>query len=322
MHKHAVVLLNLGGPDSLQAVKPFLYNLFSDRDIFKIPVGQKWFAKMLSAWRAPSVRQKYKQIGGKSPINEWTEVQRSMLQNKLDAVIPAVDVCIAMRYWNPAIRDVAEKFSSSSHAKLVLLPLYPQYSITTTGSAFNEWNRFYQGEANRLIYVNDYFNHHLYIVALNERIDESILLFPEHLRSDIQIVFSAHGMPESIVQKGDPYDKQIEETVRKVMAERNFSHTYHLCYQSKVGPGKWLEPSTEKMIERLAAKNKKQLLVVPISFVSDHIETLFELDIEYREVADSLGIENYIVMQGLNDSDTFVGALEDIVTRALTGEEL
>ncbi len=316
-----MVLFNLGGPDSLQAVKPFLFNLFSDPDIFKIPAGQGWFAKMLSTWRAPSVRHKYKRIGGKSPINEWTEVQRSMLQKKLEAAVSDAEVFIAMRYWNPAIREVAEKLSDSIHEKIVLLPLYPHYSITTTGSAFNEWNRFYTGDATRLIHINDYFNHPHYIFALNERIAESILLFPENLRSDIQIVFSAHGMPERIVQKGDPYAKQIEETVKKVMAVRNFSHKHHLCYQSKVGPGKWLEPSTEKMIARLATKNKKQLLIVPISFVSDHIETLFELDIEYRTLADTLGIEHYIVMQGLNDSETFVAALAEIAVQALTEED-
>ncbi len=321
MPKYAVVLFNLGGPDSLQAVKPFLVNLFSDPDIFKIPAGQRWFAKILSTWRAPSVRRKYQRIGGKSPINEWTEVQRSMLQARLDAVLPGADVFIAMRYWNPAIKDVAEDLSDSSYTKVVLLPLYPQYSITTTGSAFNEWNRFFCGAEHRLIYVKDYYNNERYVLALNERIAESILLFPEKVRGEIQILFSAHGMPERIVQQGDPYVIQIEKTVQKIVEARDFSHDYHLCYQSKVGPGKWLEPSVDKMLSRLAAQNKRHLLIVPISFVSDHIETLFELDIEYREMADTLGIENYVVMQGLNDSDTFVAALENIVVKALADEK-
>jgi len=317
MSRYAVVLFNLGGPDSLEAIEPFLYNLFSDHDIFKIPVGQKIFAKMMSSLRAPKVRKKYQQIGGKSPINEWTELQRSMLEEELQKVVGNVEVYTAMRYWNPAIKDVAETISKKTLDMIVLLPLYPHYSITTTGSSFNEWRRVYQGDTGRLKYVYDYFENPKYISALNERIDETILRFPEDVREDIQIVFSAHGTPKSLAEKGDPYPKQIKETVESVMQARNFSHEYHLCFQSKVGPAKWLEPATDKMIKDLAVQKKRQLLIVPISFVSDHIETLFELDVEYRIIADKENIENYIVMQGLNDSKVFVAALKELAVQAL-----
>jgi ferrochelatase len=317
MPKYAVVLFNLGGPDSLEAIEPFLYNLFSDHDIFKIPVGQKIFAKMMSSLRAPKVSKKYQQIGGKSPINEWTESQRSMLEEELQKVVGSVEVYTAMRYWNPAIKDVAETISKKTLDMIALLPLYPHYSITTTGSSFNEWRRVYQGDTGRLKYVYDYFDNPKYISALNARIDETILRFPENVREDIQIVFSAHGTPKSLAEKGDPYPKQIKATVESVMQARNFSHEYHLCFQSKVGPAKWLEPSLDNVIKDLAGQRKRQLLIVPVSFVSDHIETLFELDVEYRIVADKENIENFIVMQGLNDSKVFVAALKALAVQAL-----
>ena len=168
-----------------------------------------------------------------------------------------------------------------------------------------------------MTYIYEYFDNPQYIAALNERIDEAIMRFPENVRDDIQIVFSAHGTPERLVKKGDPYLKQIKETVACVMKARKFSHGYHLCFQSKVGPAKWLEPSTENMIKALGAKRKRHLLIVPVSFVSDHIETLFELGIEYRRVADESDIENYVVMQGLNDSKTFVAALKELAVQGL-----
>jgi ferrochelatase len=258
MHNNAVVLFNLGGPDSLEAVEPFLFNLFSDHDIFGIPFGQKLFARMMSRLRGPKVREKYKQIGGRSPINEWTELQRSMLQQEFQEADAEIEVFTAMRYWKPTIEDTAEKISEKSFEKIALLPLYPHYSTTTTGSSFNEWRRVYRGETDRLKYVYEYFDNHKYVAAVNERIDETIRRFPETVRGDIQIVFSAHGIPESLA-----------------------------------------------------------LLVVPVSFVSDHIETLHELDIEYREVADEVNIENFIVMPGLNDSKTFVEALKEIAIQAL-----
>jgi ferrochelatase len=238
-----------------------------------------------------------------------------MLQQELQKEFAGVEVFTAMRYWHPTIKDTAEKLARKKLDKIVLLPLYPHYSLTTTGSAFNEWRRIYQGDTDRLIYVHDYFDNRQYISAVNERIDETILRFPEKVRNDIQLLFSAHGTPESLVKQGDPYARQIDETVKCVMQARNFSHEYHLCFQSKVGPAKWLEPAIDTMIRTLAAQGKRQLLVVPISFVSDHIETLFELDMEYRMVADTVNIQNYFVMQGLNDSQTFVAALKALAVQ-------
>ncbi|MEW5843550.1 MAG: ferrochelatase [Bacteroidota bacterium] len=313
MRKIAVVLFNLGGPDSLDAVEPFLFNLFCDPDIFNLPFGQKLFAKIISSRRAPKVVGEYKLIGGKSPINEWTEKQKSMLEKNLRKNYPSLDVHLAMRYWKPLTDETVAKVEKANYEKIILLPLYPHYSITTTGSSFNEWKRHYKGEASKLVFINDYYADEKYVAAINQRIDETILQFPEKVRREVQIVFSAHGTPVSLVKKGDPYSNHIKETVKAVMNARKHSHEHHLCFQSKVGPMKWLEPATASMIEELALKNKKNLLVVPISFVSDHVETLYELDIEYRHVADECGIENYIVMKGLNDSELFIEALTEIV---------
>jgi ferrochelatase len=312
MSKIAVVLFNLGGPDSLHAVQPFLENLFNDPDIFKIPF-QKALAKFISKKRAPKVQNEYELIGGSSPINMWTEKQRLMLQadllkNNIDA-----EVFVAMRYWKPLTNETAEIVSTKKFDKIILLPLYPHFSISTTGSSFNEWKRVYKSETSNLIYINSYPINQYYVGAINQRIDEALLNFPEAKREIVQLVFSAHGTPVSYVKKGDPYSGQIKETIEAVMKLRNHSHDYHLCFQSKVGPAKWLEPSTPNKIKELSLKGKKHLLVIPISFVSDHVETAFELNIEYRHVADESGIENYVVMNGLNDSQLFIQALSDLV---------
>lgn len=313
MHKTAVVLFNLGGPDNLDAVQPFLFNLFCDPDIFKIPIGQKVLAKLISKRRAPKVMEEYRLIGGKSPINEYTEAQRSMLQEALRNSGADVDVYTAMRYWHPLTADVVKKVENGNYDKIILLPLYPHFSITTTGSSFNEWNRHYTGSKDKLIYIESYYDNPKYIKAINERIDETLMLFENGARKDVIFVFSAHGTPVSLVKKGDPYNNHIKATVTEVMKAREHSHKHVLCYQSKVGPVKWLDPATDTMIEDLAKEGAENLLVIPISFVSDHVETLFELDIEYRHVADENKIKNYKVMKGLNDSKLFIEALSEIV---------
>ncbi|MFA3782377.1 ferrochelatase [Melioribacteraceae bacterium 4301-Me] len=311
--RYAIVLMNLGGPDSIDAIEPFLYNLFSDPDIFKIPIGQRLFAKLISRSRAPKVAEEYKLIGGKSPINEWTEIQKKMLEDKLKSDGIDAKVFIAMRYWKPLTSETISLIEKEKFDKIILLPLYPHYSITTIGSSFNEWRRQYKGDITKLVYINEYYLNEKYLAAINQRIDEALAKFSEKDQNNVQLVFSAHGTPVSLVKKGDPYSRQIKETMEAIMKLRDYSHEYHLCFQSKVGPQKWLEPSTDKMIEKLAAEDKKYLLVIPISFVSDHIETLYELDIEYRHIAEKVGIKNYIVMKGLNDSELFIEALSDLV---------
>ncbi len=321
MPRKAVVLLNLGGPDSIDAVQPFLFNLFNDPFIISIPLGfliQKPLARYIANRRSPSVREQYMKIGGKSPLMYWTEKQRSMLEDRLREQDTTVDVFTAMRYWKPFTEEAVDRIKQTEYSQIILLPLYPHYSRATTGSSLAEWDKFYTDNKAEVITVNDYFKNPGYIAAVNQRIDETLEKFPEQIRKDVHLVFSAHGIPVKFVKAGDPYKGHIEETVNAVVEFRKHDLNHSLCYQSKVGLEKWLEPATDDMIRDLSDSGKKHLLVIPISFVSDHIETLFELDIEYRHVADEVGIENYIVMKGLNDSELFVSALCDMVTEKLS----
>jgi len=226
------------------------------------------------------------------------------------------DVLIAMRYWNPLTADTAKIVAAGKYDKIVLLPLYPHYSMTTTGSSYNEWKKAFKADVST-VYIRSYQADENYVAALNQRIDEGILKFPEDVRKSVQLVFSAHGTPVSYIKKGDPYSFQIQQTVHEAMKKRNHDLPYHMCYQSKVGPMKWLEPSTGSMIKKLAEEGRKNLLIIPVSFVSDHVETLFELNIEYRHIADACGIENYIVMTGLNDSKLFIESLYHLVKKYL-----
>jgi ferrochelatase len=311
----AVVLLNLGGPDSISSVHPFLENLFNDPDIFKLPF-QKRLAKYIADKRAGKVEYEYELIGGKSPLNEWTELQRSRLESKLRSIDANIDVYTAMRYWHPLTELTASEISKKDYQKVILLPLYPQFSVTTTGSSFNEWKRTFP-KLEITEYINDFHNNAKYIQAISERIDETLQSISELLRPKTVLLFSAHGIPLSFIRKGDPYLKQINNTIKAVMQYRDDREYYDICFQSKVGPMRWLKPSIKDKMAELAEAGYKNLLVIPISFVSDHIETLYELNIEYRLLAERSGIENYTVMKGLNDSVTFIDALFEIVKNRL-----
>jgi ferrochelatase len=311
------VLLQFGGPDSLDAVEPFLYNLFCDYDIVQFPGGkltQKIFAKGISKLRYKKLQQKYAEIGGKSPIVEKTFAQQRALQKSLDEKFGAgaIFVELAMRYWKPFTHSAIKSLVKKQITDIILLPLYPQYSITNAGSSFHEWEK--QSKKLRTLFnekrVLQYHAHPLYIKAFQERIDQAIAKFTG--TKDVFILFSAHGTPLDIVEKGDPYSAQIKETMDLIMDKFTDNYQHSLSYQSKVGPKKWLAPDTDVTIEELAKEGLKKLLLVPISFVSDHIETSHELNIEAREEAEKLGVEEFIVSEGLNDSPLFIEALADI----------
>jgi ferrochelatase len=320
-----IVLFQLGGPDSLDAVEPFLLNLFLDPDILPLgPFGwlRRPIAKLISSRRSVPVRERYAAIGGRSPIGALTERQRLSL---MEAVAPYIDpvAVTAMRYWHPLTSEAVESLRKAGPLdELVLLPLYPHYSYATTLSSLKEWRRVYGspngGPLERTI--EHYYNHSLYIQALVQRIGSVLRQFPDSSR--IHLIFSAHGLPMSLVEKGDPYPKQIEETVRLTCAQgaKEFPawpHTHLLCYQSRVGPAKWLQPPLTGTIERLGHEGAKEMLVVPISFVTEHIETLHEINIEAREVANKVGIETFRMMPAVGDSPLFITALRDLVLRAV-----
>jgi ferrochelatase len=317
--KISVVLFQLGGPDTSAAVEPFLYNLFCDPDI--INFFGAWFARRpLARWiarkRAGVVREHYDAIGGHSPIRLLTERQARALEA---ALAPHCDArCfIAMRYWNPLTQVAVDEVNASNAKELVLLPLYPQYSFATTSSSLKEWKRLYNpnGNAPRTHVVEKFFDHPLYIQSVAERIALTLTHFDEPDRA--HIVFSAHGLPLSLIERGDPYSKQVEETVRLVMQHGAWKNAHTLCYQSKVGRRKWLTPSLTETIEKLAHAGEKQLLVVPIAFVTEHIETLHEINIESREEARKLGVEQFEMMPAVGDSPTFISALADVVLKSI-----
>jgi len=331
-----IVLFQLGGPDSLEAVEPFLLNLFLDPDI--IPLGpfgllRRPIAKLISSRRSIPVAGRYAEIGRRSPIGALTERQRVRLLAAVSPYIDAVAVT-AMRYWHPFTAEAVDALRNAAPLdEIVLLPLYPHYSFATTLSSLKEWRRVAeQAEWTRPggkppeRTINNFHDHPLYILALVQRIGAVLRQFPDSSR--IHLVFSAHGLPMSLVEKGDPYPKQIEETVRLVCELgakqcQGWPHTHLLCYQSRVGPAKWLQPPLTETIEQLGHEGVKEMLVVPISFVTEHIETLHEINIEAREEAEKLGIETFRMMPALGDSPLFIAALKDLVLQATgigTGE--
>jgi len=320
-----IVLFQLGGPDSLDAVEPFLVNLFLDPDI--IPMGPLGFlrrplAKLISSRRSVPVRGRYAQIGRRSPIGALTERQRVRLVEALSGEMDPVAVT-AMRYWHPLTSEAVNTLRNAGPLEeIVLLPLYPHFSYATTLSSLKEWRRVYGPPVRSLPErtVGQFYNHPLYIQAVVQRIGSVLRQFADSSR--IHLVFSAHGLPMSLVEKGDPYPTQVQATVRLVSEEGakqfpNWPRTHLLCYQSRVGPAKWLQPPLTGTIERLGHEGVKEMLVVPISFVTEHIETLHEINIEARDEAKKVGIETFRMMPALGDSPIFISALKDLVLRAV-----
>lgn len=309
--KTAVLLLQMGGPDSLDAIEPFLYNLFSDRDIIRIGPAflQPLIARFISRRRAKKVAAYYRQIGGRSPIRELTEQQAAELERVLGSDYRCFT---AMRYWKPDTIEALAAIKRAGISRVIALSLYPHYSRATTGSSLNELERVLARSRLdfQVQYVRQFYNHPLYIAALAGKVEQGLAGFSD--RSGVQLVFSAHGLPQSFIDSGDPYLEQIQGTVRLVM-ERFGGVAHHLAFQSRAGPVKWLEPSTEVTIRALAESGCKKLLMVPLSFVSDHIETLYEIDIQYREEAQKLGITDFRRSESLNSSPAFIDCLAALV---------
>jgi protoporphyrin/coproporphyrin ferrochelatase len=312
-----VVLFQLGGPDTLAAIEPFLYNLFCDPDIIDFPfaqLGRKPLAKLISTARARKVQHHYATIGGGSPIRRFTEQQARALEAELTSQGLDARCFVAMRYWHPFTREAIAALEASNCDEVVLLPLYPQHSSTTTGSSLNEWQRLFRGNI-PVHNVGHFYRHPMYLDAVVEKVDEALSRFA--LPSQPEIVFSAHSIPMSIIAKGDPYQRHIEETVRLLVKRGGWPNRHRLCYQSKVGASKWLQPSLHRTLRDLSNENVREVCVVPVAFVSDHVETLGEIDHEGREEARRLGIKHFEMSSGLNDSLKFISALGQLVLQAL-----
>lgn len=315
MDKTAILLLQMGGPDSLDAVEPFLLNLFTDRDIIKIGPSflQPFIARRIVKRRAPVSAQNYRQIGGKSPLLELTVQQGDALEKLLGNRFKSF---VAMRYWKPFAAETLQEIKSQGIRRIVALSLYPHYSRATSGSSFNDLERAVAqcGVSFEMRYVRQFYDHPLYIKALVEKINHGLSQFLD--RTAVQLFFSAHSLPQSFIRDGDPYLEHITSTVNLVM--EHFSDVkHHLAFQSRAGPVKWLEPSTGEKLKELAKQGHKDVLIIPLSFVSDHIETLHEIDIEYGEEAHVLGITNFRRMESLNSSPTFIACLADLVAAAM-----
>ncbi|MHC0449071.1 MAG: ferrochelatase [Candidatus Lariskella arthropodorum] len=358
--KIAVVLFNLGGPSSRDAIKPFLFNLFYDRAIIRISNPFRFLlAKFISYKREVNAIKAYMKIGGSSPLLSHTIKQAEALEDLLNATkrsdycCPYADmifeenintgvsmmskdivenvmefskqgqyhntykVFIGMRYWHPFIESIVHDVLNFSPEKIILLPLYPQFSTTTTGSSFNAWKKIIRGTKLENVeshYICCYYNNEKFIEAHTELILQEYNKAIKYGRP--RILFSGHSLPQSIIDSGDSYQFQVEETTKlivKKLKEHFGSIDYRVCYQSKVGPMKWLSPSTKSEIIA-AASEKCPVVIVPIAFVSEHIETLVELDIEYKKLASKLGIEPYFRVSALQTNKKFIDCLARLCT--------
>lgn len=310
----AVVLFNLGGPDRLEAVRPFLFNLFNDPAIIRRPQLLRWALAMLISWRrTPTARRIYRRLGGRSPLLEQTRAQARALQDCL--ADPAIEVFVSMRYWHPMTEEVVSAVARFDPARIVLLPLYPQFSSTTTASSFREWDRVARGRlAAETVRICCYPDEPGFAAASAARIAAVL----EHWQGpEPRILYSAHGVPKAFIRAGDPYQSQVERSVAAIgeaLGRADLERV--ICYQSRVGPVEWTGPYTDREIERAGVEGRS-VVVVPVAFVSEHSETLVELDEEYRELAALAGVPRYERAAAVGTHPAFVEGLAGLVGRAL-----
>lgn len=310
MSRRGIALLQFGGPDSPAAIRPFLRDLFEDPEILPYPaILRKPLAFTIAKFRAPEVAKNYAKMGGASPIGMWTEKQAEGLRRAL----PGVVVEVAMRSWRPPIREAVAKLLAAGCDEILALPLYPQYSFTTTRSSMTvlerELTQQSRGRAVRLRSIRSWPTHRGYVHATAELVRRELEKFGVHPH----VLFNAHGLPMRVVGKGDPYPQEVRATVDAVVADLGLAAgTWSLSFQSRVGYLEWLRPYTEEEIPRLAKDGVKSLLVVPMSFVCDHYETLYEMRILQRDIALAAGVERYVVVGALNDEPLFLDALADL----------
>lgn len=321
----AIVLFNLGGPDDLASVEPFLVNLFSDREIIELPGGalvQPLMARLIAKMRGPGVRRNYEMIGGGSPQLRITTAQASALEERLNVGLggSAFRVFIAMRYSRPSSEDALEAVAAAGIRRIVTLTLFPHYSRATTGSSRNEFDRVlarprWRSHGFELSHIDAYYDDPMYLDAMSDTVREAWAAIPPENRDRTVILFSAHGLPQKFVDEGDPYVAHTLATRRGILDRLRLPNRQLLAYQSRTGPVKWLSPGTEEVIEELGREGVKDLLIVPLSFVSDHIETLYEVDQLFADTARAAGITGYYRPKALNTHPVFIEALAGLVQR-------
>ena len=315
--KKAVILFNLGGPNKLENVEPFLFNLFNDPAIIGIPSFLRYpLAKFISKKRTLTAKNIYREIGNKSPILELTKKQAESLEKNL--LEKGEYKCfIVMRCWHPRASDVIKKIKEYNPGEIILLPLYPQFSATTSGSSINEWNGLCKKENYNIKTktICCYPTENNFIISHVSLIKKTLSTVESN---NFKLIFSAHGLPESKIKKGDPYQRHVEETVKEIILKlKNENLNYVISYQSRVGPMKWIGPSTDTEIVK-CSKEKKGIVIVPVAFVSEHSETLVELDIEYKKLADKNGCSFYKRVPALGVDENFIKGLTQLVLQPQT----
>ena len=319
--KAGVLLFNLGGPETLRDVKPFLYRLFSDPEIIRIKWGP---ARKLLAYTIATLRRKtsegyYRQIGGGSPLRRLTEEQACALAAEFKTRGKDVETFVGMCTWHPFLREAVERVEKSGVDSLVILPLFPQYSVTTTGSGFAVLRNLIDNRPSfkrlDVQWVRSWADHPSYIESFEQATRRELAKFKNP--AGVHILFSAHSIPVRYVREGDPYLDQTKKSVELIMDRLGRQNPYQLSFQSKIGPVKWLEPFTNDVIKQLGKEGVKDVLVVPISFVSEHVETLYELDILFKKVAEEAGVANFRRVPTPNSDPVFIRALAEIVESAL-----
>jgi len=311
--KIAIVLFNLGGPDSLEAVQPFLRNLFSDPAIIGLPAWLRLpLARLIARRRTPKALAIYEKIGGGSPIVGQTEAQARALEGALEQALGTEHEWrgyVCMRYWHPMTERVVQAVKRFAPDRIVLLPLYPQYSTTTTASSFDAWKKAATLKV-PTVEIESYPTEPGFIRASIDLVKQGLAE-----AGDARVLFSAHGLPEKVIKRGDPYQRQVEQTAAAI-GQHLSGVDWSVCYQSRVGPLKWIGPSTESEIRR-AASDGKNIVLYPLSFVSEHSETLVELDIDYRHLAAEAGVAKYIRVPAVGTHPQFIHGLANLVRAAL-----
>jgi ferrochelatase len=322
-----IVMMNLGGPKTTDDVNPFLRALFEDREIIQLPL-QKWLGPFIADRRTKKIQQHYREIGGGSPILAWTEEQGRGMVERLDRLSPQTaphKFYVAFRYIEPSSETALQAMAADGVMRAVAFTQYPQFSCSTTGSSLNElWRAARRvGLADRFRWsvLDRWPTHPGFIDAMTDTVRQGLEQFEPDVRDDVVLVFSAHSLPLSVIDRGDAYPAEIGASVHEVMQRLGYRHEYLVSYQSEVGPVRWLGPSTESVIEELGKKRKQHVLVIGIAFTSDHIETLHELDIEYAELAHEVGIPHFHRAPSLNGMPGFQDALADIVATHLASGE-
>ncbi|KAB5549304.1 hypothetical protein PHYPO_G00065840 [Pangasianodon hypophthalmus] len=327
--KTGILMLNMGGPERLEDVHDFLLRLFLDKDLMQLPVQNK-LGPFIAKRRTPKIQEQYSKIGGGSPIKAWTTMQGEGMVKLLDEMSPGTaphKFYIGFRYVHPLTEEAIEEMETDGVERAVAFTQYPQYSCSTTGSSLNAIYRYYNSNGlrskMRWSVIDRWPTHPLLIECFAQHVRKELEKFPPEKRDDVVILFSAHSLPMSVVNRGDPYPQEVGATVQRVMERLAYCNPYRLVWQSKVGPMPWLGPQTDEVIKGLCKRGKKNLLLVPIAFTSDHIETLHELDIEYSKILaeEGCGVENIRRAESLNGNPLFFKALADLVQTHLKSNE-